>query len=161
MPTARRSRWRATPPSSASSPSGSRRSSAVRARTTCKGPYIVVGMAISTVSAEWTDPGAFPVAEGIHRIPLPMPSDGLKAVNVYAIENGDGLALVDTGWDHPAAVAALTSGLAAIGASIADLNTIIVTHFHADHYALAGPLREESGAPVLFPEEGLPGVRVA
>jgi len=118
-------------------------------------------MATTAASAEWTDPGAFPVAQGIHRIPLPMPSDGLKAVNVYAIENGDGLALVDTGWDHPAAVTALKAGLAQIGASIADLNTIIVTHFHADHYALAGPLREQSGAPVLFPEDGLSGVRVA
>jgi glyoxylase-like metal-dependent hydrolase (beta-lactamase superfamily II) len=118
-------------------------------------------MAVSTASAEWTEPGAFPVADGIHRIPLPMPNDGLKAVNVYAIENGDGVALLDTGWDHPAAVAALEAGLAQIGASIADLNQIIVTHFHADHYALAGPLRERSGAPVLFPEEGLPGVRVA
>lgn len=97
----------------------------------------------------------------MHRIPLPLPNDGLKAVNVYAIENGDGLALVDTGWDHPAAIAALNAGLAEIGASIADLNTVIVTHFHADHYALAGPLREQSGAPVLFPEDGLPGVRVA
>lgn len=118
-------------------------------------------MALCAASAEWTDLGAFRVADGVHRIPLPMPSDGLKAVNVYAIENGGGLALVDTGWDHPAAIAALRSGLAEIGASIADLNTILVTHFHADHYALAGPLREESSAPVLFPEEGLTGVRVA
>ncbi len=118
-------------------------------------------MAVSAASVEWTEPGAFPVAEGIHRIPLPMPNDGLRAVNVYAIDNGDGIALVDTGWDHPEAVAALKAGLAQIGASIADLNTIIVTHFHADHYALAEPLREQSGAPVLFPEDGLAGVRVA
>jgi len=118
-------------------------------------------MAVSAASAEWTEPGAFAVADGIHRIPLPMPNDGLKAVNVYAIRNGDGLALVDTGWDHPAAVAALKAGLAEIDASIADINKIIVTHFHADHYALAGPIREQSGAPVLFPEDGLAGVRVA
>ncbi len=118
-------------------------------------------MAISAASAEWTEPGAFPVADGIHRIPLPLPNDGLRAVNVYAIENGDGIALIDTGWEHPAAVAALEAGLAAIGASVEELNAIIVTHFHADHYALAETLRERSGAPVLFPEEGLPGVRVA
>ncbi len=31
-------------------------------------------------------PGAFAVtvAPGVHRIPLPMPQDGLRAVNVYA-----------------------------------------------------------------------------
>jgi glyoxylase-like metal-dependent hydrolase (beta-lactamase superfamily II) len=118
-------------------------------------------MAITEAATDWTEPGAFAVADGVHRIPLPMPNDGLRAVNVYAIENGDGLALIDTGWDHPAAIAALDAGLAAIGASVADLNVIVVTHFHADHYALAGPLRERSGAPVLFPEDGLAGVRVA
>ena len=36
----------------------------------------------------WTEPGVFPAAPGVHRIPLPMPSDGLQAVNVYAIEDG-------------------------------------------------------------------------
>ncbi|MGH3629143.1 MAG: MBL fold metallo-hydrolase, partial [Sciscionella sp.] len=32
----------------------------------------------------WEEPGAFPVAPGVHRIPLPLPNDGLRAVNVYA-----------------------------------------------------------------------------
>ena len=34
----------------------------------------------------WADEGAWPVAPGVHRIPLPLPTDGLRAVNVYAIE---------------------------------------------------------------------------
>ena len=32
----------------------------------------------------WERPGAFEVAPGVHRIPLPLPGDALKAVNVYA-----------------------------------------------------------------------------
>ena len=43
----------------------------------------------------WTEPGAYPVAEGIHRIPLPLPNDGLRAVNVYAVESLDRLTLID------------------------------------------------------------------
>src|ERR1700722_7150320 len=39
-----------------------------------------------------------PVAEGIHRIPLPLPMDALRAVNVYVIETGSGLTLIDGGW---------------------------------------------------------------
>ena len=35
---------------------------------------------------------------GMHRIPLPLPMDGLRAVNVYAIETEDGLTLIDGGW---------------------------------------------------------------
>ncbi len=34
----------------------------------------------------WTEPGAYPVADGVHRIPLPLPMDGLRAVNVYVLE---------------------------------------------------------------------------
>ena len=50
----------------------------------------------------WTEPGAWRVADGIHRIPLPLPMDGLRAVNVYAIEQRSGFALIDSGWRAPA-----------------------------------------------------------
>ena len=33
----------------------------------------------------WTEPGTFEVAPGVYRIPLPLPNDGLRAVNVYAL----------------------------------------------------------------------------
>ena len=46
----------------------------------------------------WTEPGAWPAAPGVHRIPLPLPTDGLKAVNVYVLETDDGLTLIDAGW---------------------------------------------------------------
>jgi hypothetical protein len=35
---------------------------------------------------------------GIYRIPLPLPFDGLRAVNAYAIETADGLVMIDSGW---------------------------------------------------------------
>ncbi|TAL13189.1 MAG: MBL fold metallo-hydrolase, partial [Frankiales bacterium] len=64
----------------------------------------------------WTEPGAFPVAPGVHRIPLPLPNDGLRAVNVYTVETDDGLVLVDGGWAIPEAREVLGAGLAEIGA---------------------------------------------
>jgi glyoxylase-like metal-dependent hydrolase (beta-lactamase superfamily II) len=97
----------------------------------------------------WTDSGAHAVAPGVRRIVCPLPMDGLRAVNVYAIDDGDGVALVDTGWNHPDILAALT---AAIGA-FERVTTIICTHSHYDHYGLAGTLREWSGAPVLLGSE--------
>ena len=33
----------------------------------------------------WTEPAVDDLGGGVHRIPLPLPLDGLKAVNVYAI----------------------------------------------------------------------------
>lgn len=97
---------------------------------------------------DWTASGAFEVAPGVHRIPLPLPNDGLRAVNVYAIEDGDRLALVDAGWDVPETRPVLAAGLAAIGCSLGDIGQFLVTHAHRDHYSEAVALRHELGATV-------------
>lgn len=60
---------------------------------------------------DWTRPGAHPVADGVHRVVLPMPQDGLKAVNVYVLEGAGGLALIDAGWRVPGNVELLGDGL--------------------------------------------------
>ena len=46
---------------------------------------------------DWTAPGVYRSAPGVHRIPLPLPHDGLRAVNVYALPDGDGWTLIDSG----------------------------------------------------------------
>jgi len=73
------------------------------------------------IAPEWAEPGAYPVAPGVHRVPLPLPTDGLRAVNVYVIEAGDGLVLIDSGWALDAAREALTSALASLGAGLGDI----------------------------------------
>ncbi len=100
------------------------------------------------MASHWTDPGAFPVADGIHRIPLPLPTDGLRAVNVYAVEADDGLTLVDGGWALDVSRARLEESLAAIGHRVADIRRFLVTHAHRDHYTQAVALRREVGAHV-------------
>ena len=63
---------------------------------------VSTGVAVSPDSGEhWAAEGAWEVAPGIHRIPLPLPMDGLKAVNVYVIETEQGLTLIDGGWASP------------------------------------------------------------
>ena len=107
---------------------------------------------VSAGSGPWTDPGAHPVAPGVHRIPLPLPGDALKAVNVYAVEDGDRLALVDAGWHREDSWEALRSALAEIGAEPGDIRRVLVTHIHHDHYGQAPRLRAEHGATVLLGE---------
>lgn len=102
----------------------------------------------STVRQEWTEPGAFAVAPGVHRIPLPLPSDGLRAVNVYAIEDGDSLVLVDGGWALAESRQVLAKALGEIGCEPGDIRQIFVTHVHRDHYTQAIELRREFGARV-------------
>ena len=98
----------------------------------------------------WTEPGTFPVAPGVWRIPLPLPNDGLRAVNVYVLETSDGLVLVDGGWAIPEAREALRSGLEALDAGLADVRRFLVTHVHRDHYTLAVALRRELGPQVAL-----------
>lgn len=107
---------------------------------------------VSAGSGPWTDPGAHPVAPGIHRIPLPLPGDALKAVNVYAVEDGDRLALVDAGWHRDDSWEALRDSLRQIGAEPGDIGQVLVTHVHHDHYGQAPRLRAEAGATILLGE---------
>jgi glyoxylase-like metal-dependent hydrolase (beta-lactamase superfamily II) len=108
---------------------------------------------MTTARDAWTRPGIHAVAGGVHRIVCPLPGDGLQAINVYAIEDGDGVALLDTGSNHPDAIAALEDGLRSLGSSLEGVTTIICTHSHYDHYGLAGAIRARSGAPVVLGTE--------
>lgn len=96
----------------------------------------------------WTESGAYHVAPGVHRIPLPLPMDGLRAVNVYAIEDGDGLVLVDSGWALDEARQQLESALETIGFGLEQVHRFLVTHLHRDHYTMAITLRKLFGAKV-------------
>jgi glyoxylase-like metal-dependent hydrolase (beta-lactamase superfamily II) len=90
------------------------------------------------------------VAPGVHRIPLPLPNDGLRAVNVYAIDDTDGLTLIDSGWALEAARQRLEAALAAIGHELGDVRRFLVTHVHRDHYTLAITVRRLFGARILL-----------
>lgn len=110
---------------------------------------------------DWDAPGAFEVAAGVHRIPLPLPGDGLKAINVYAIEDADRIALIDSGSFRSESVAALERGLAALGATTADIGLVLATHAHYDHYGLASRLRTISGAEVALGDQEIELLSVA
>jgi glyoxylase-like metal-dependent hydrolase (beta-lactamase superfamily II) len=97
---------------------------------------------------EWLDPTPEIVTDGVVRIPLPMPGDALRAVNVYALAQPDGLTLIDGGWAMPEARAQLDDGLYAIGEDARSIRRILVTHAHRDHYTLAVVLRRELGMPI-------------
>jgi glyoxylase-like metal-dependent hydrolase (beta-lactamase superfamily II) len=78
-----------------------------------------------------------------------MRGNPLRYVNAYAIEDDDGITLVDCGWRTDDVLAALHEGLRLLGYTLADVRRIAITHFHHDHYGLAGTLRRE-GVPALL-----------
>ncbi len=96
----------------------------------------------------WTESGAWPVAPGVHRIPLPLPMDGLRAVNVYTLETDEGLTLIDGGWAIDEARALLESSLAQIDRKVSEITRFLVTHVHRDHYTQAVTVRREFGSHI-------------
>jgi glyoxylase-like metal-dependent hydrolase (beta-lactamase superfamily II) len=110
--------------------------------------YVPTGA--SPDGGDWTQPGAYPVAPGVHRIPLPLPMDGLRAVNVYVLETSDGLVLVDGGWAIPESRAQFDRSLKALGYGVGDIRRFLVTHLHRDHYTQAYVVGREVGAPVAL-----------
>ena len=80
------------------------------------------------------------VGPGVWHIRLPLARSRTSEVNAYAITSGDGLVLIDCGWDAAATFDSLLSNLATIGATAADIRQVLITHAHADHYGAAGRL---------------------
>ena len=93
------------------------------------------------------DPGEIlPIADGVGWARLPVPG-ALKHINIWLLDDGDGVAIVDTGLDIPACReglnALLDRPLAGRHAS-----RIICTHFHPDHLGGAGRLCDRFDAPL-------------
>ena len=92
---------------------------------------------IVTPFPEAPGPGeALEVAEGVLWIRLPLPM-ALDHVNVYALDDGDGWTIVDTGFHSRKSVAIWHSVLGGpLGGR--PVNQVVVTHHHPDHIGNAG-----------------------
>lgn len=82
-----------------------------------------------------------------HRLSLPTPFP-VGPANVYVLP-GHPLTLVDTGPHYEPARQALLSGLESLGLRPGDIELIVITHPHLDHYGLAAEIAELSGATVV------------
>jgi glyoxylase-like metal-dependent hydrolase (beta-lactamase superfamily II) len=89
---------------------------------------------------------------------LPLPGDGLRAVNVYLVEDGDGIVMIDGGWALPESRRVLEDALAGLGHDLGAITRILVTHIHRDHYTQAVALRRLLGARVLLGAGERPGL---
>jgi glyoxylase-like metal-dependent hydrolase (beta-lactamase superfamily II) len=101
----------------------------------------------------WTEPGVEDLGGGVHRIPLPLPMEGLRAVNVYAIADPGGVDLIDAGIALVPAREQLEAGLHQIGYELGDIRNFLVTHIHIDHYSLAVELRRTFHSVISLGEQ--------
>ena len=91
---------------------------------------------------------------GIHRLAIPTPFQ-VGRINAYLIEDSP-LTLVDSGPNSAKALDELEQALAARGHAVEDIELLVITHQHIDHFGLASILARRSGAEVAA-LEGLAG----
>jgi glyoxylase-like metal-dependent hydrolase (beta-lactamase superfamily II) len=77
----------------------------------------------------------------IHRMEIPVPFE-VKTVNVFLVE-GEKLTLIDTGTKTEEAWKALNNQLNHIGYRPSDIETVVITHHHADHCGLLDYFSED------------------
>jgi len=82
--------------------------------------------------------------------------EGRNNAYVLADDDADELALVDTGIATDDIRRDLREGLAERGYEFADVDDIVLTHFHVDHAGLAGEIQAESDATVYVHEADAP-----
>jgi glyoxylase-like metal-dependent hydrolase (beta-lactamase superfamily II) len=109
----------------------------------------------------WIEPGVYEVAPGVYRIPLPLPDDGLAAVNAYAVVDGNTIVLIDPGWGLTASREQLEAAMGQLGAAIGDVSHFLVTHQHRDHYTQAVLLRREFGITISLGADEKQALQIA
>lgn len=85
----------------------------------------------------------------LFRVPIPVPLP-LKFVNCYLVQGTSGWSVVDTGMRFDLAEATWEQALAELGLTWKRIGTILVTHYHPDHYGAAGWMQARSGATVVM-----------
>jgi glyoxylase-like metal-dependent hydrolase (beta-lactamase superfamily II) len=83
---------------------------------------------------------------GIHRLAIPTPFM-VGRVNAYLIE-GSPLTLIDSGPNSAKALDELEQALKALGHTVEDIELLVISHQHMDHFGLASILARRSGAEV-------------
>ncbi|RLT43355.1 MAG: MBL fold metallo-hydrolase [Chloroflexi bacterium] len=89
------------------------------------------------------------LAPDIYRLRLPLPF-ALDHVNCYLIRGTGGWTLLDTGLHTPEGWQSWLDAFDALGIGPQDVEQIVLTHVHPDHYGMAGALQAwtHNAAPV-------------
>ena len=87
--------------------------------------------------------------EDIIEIPLPLPF-ALKIIKAYLIEGKNGYTIIDTGLNSEEDRDTWNQAQDQWSWNWKDVEKIVLTHYHPDHYGLAGTLQQLTGAPVYI-----------
>jgi glyoxylase-like metal-dependent hydrolase (beta-lactamase superfamily II) len=91
------------------------------------------------------EPRADRVLPGVWRLRLPLPWPGVPHGNAWAVTGEEGIVLFDTGIGGEGKLAQLERALAQAAFRLDDVELLVCTHAHADHYGLAAPIVAAAG----------------
>ncbi|OLN21278.1 MBL fold metallo-hydrolase [Domibacillus antri] len=91
------------------------------------------------------------IDETIYRAAIPVPFP-MKYVYCYLLQEQDSWTIVDTGLKTDEAIAAWEKIFSELNIRDQDVRSIILTHFHPDHFGMSGWLQKKTGAPVYMSE---------
>ncbi len=89
------------------------------------------------------------VAPNVLRMQLPIRMPGLGHVNMYALIDERGAAVVDPGLPGPDTWHAIKDRLKQAGLAPRNVHTVIVTHSHPDHFGGAARFAREANAEIV------------
>lgn len=83
----------------------------------------------------------------------PRVTKGLPYVLPYMLKAGGDTVLVDCGWNTDSAYQALEEGMREHQSHPTEINKLVITHVHPDHYGMAGRLKQISSCEVVLHEK--------
>lgn len=90
----------------------------------------------------------FPRQDHIHGIAVPLPDvPDLITANVYVLGKGP-VTLIDTGPKGPGALESIREALKGMGLDFQDIERMIFTHGHLDHFGMAAEIRRAAGRDI-------------
>ena len=108
-----------------------------------------------------TDSAITHISDDIIQVQIPLPYK-LNIVNCYLLRGSSGWTLLDTGLNTAPARAQWQTAMKLLNIKPDDIEKIVLTHMHPDHFGLAGwwQARAETPMPVYLPEREQPQAQV-
>ena len=108
-----------------------------------------------------SESGITQIADDIVQVQIPLPY-ALNIVNCYLLRGSAGWTLIDTGLNTAAARAQWTTALNSLNIAPDEIEKIVLTHMHPDHFGMAGWWQRQATAPMplFLPEREQGQVRV-
>ncbi len=101
-----------------------------------------------------TETGITRITDDIIQVQIPLPYR-LNIVNCYLLRGERGWTLLDTGLNTASARALWNAAMQALSITANDIEKIVLTHMHPDHFGLAGwwQREAETPTPVYLPKQ--------